>query len=81
MTWITASIIEKLPFLLKISKHAIAFYWRSDTHCLCHLIQNQFVPELVRPLTCLSGLARYIIIVWLVFFFFFQIINSLHRLP
>ena len=41
----------------------VAFYRRSDTHNLCHLtvsIPNQFVPELVRHLPCLSGFVLHI---------------------
>ena len=45
LNWIRASILVFL--LLKISIAAIAFYWRNNTHNICHLAV--FIPKSVRP--------------------------------
>ena len=62
-------------FFMKIQISAIAFYWRNDTHYLCHL--TVFIPKLVSsPSLFILLLGRHITISCL----YFQIINFLHWL-
>ena len=74
-------MIATLSFLLKISITAISFYWRNDTPTFCHLTEctspNQFVPEIVSPFLCSSGLVRHTL---LYVYFFKQLISFIGSL-
>ena len=77
MLWITACIIGMLSFfLLKILIYATGFYWRNDTHNLCHL--TVFIPKLVRPSAC-SSFDLFVIQLYLLslLFFFFKLFPSM----
>ena len=47
-------------FYFQKSLPAIKFYWRNDTHNLCH--HTVFIPKSVRPRACSSGHGRHIIL-------------------
>ena len=70
-------MIATLSFLLmKISVTTISFYWCSDTPNFVtwrSSFQNHFVPEIVSPLSCSSGLVRHT----LPFVYFLKLISSI----